>query len=430
MALKYYNSSRPTRVSNPTQAYYDDFVAISDDIFSNAPNVVYNEIQYEAHYGQRDFKPIPMVRVDSVVNYNTGIQVGDDYKIFMFTPDFPIEPFYGMKFKWGRNYWLVTNVDNLGSLVTNVEVRRCNNTLRFFDENGNKIYEPCILDQVLRFTNNNDTMTIVTGKAEQYVWCQRNSRTVKIKPNDRFLFGVPEQRIGFRLYAGGLGNSLNTITGDDNSPTLTQFYIEEYEINYQEDDIENGFASAERYEYSIDISENNTYFDIGTTATLNAVVYRGKEVVNKNVIWTSSDEDIISVNDKTLTAISAGEVTLYATMEDNKNVYGSINVTVLGSETEDDIYNILINPDINYVLEGETISITANLYKNGIKQDNMLTIVDVSENVPRQNYRITIKDNTFTIENKQKYLNDKVKIQCSYNNELFEVFEFTLRGLY
>ena len=430
MALKYYNSSRPTRVSNPTQAYYDDFVAISDDIFSNAPNVVYNEIQYEAHYGQRDFKPIPMVRVDSVVNYNTGIQVGDDYKIFMFTPDFPIEPFYGMKFKWGRNYWLVTNVDNLGSLVTNVEVRRCNNTLRFFDENGNKIYEPCILDQVLRFTNNNDTMTIVTGKAEQYVWCQRNSRTVKIKPNDRFLFGVPEQRIGFRLCAGGLGNSLNTITGDDNSPTLTQFYIEEYEINYQEDDIENGFASAERYEYSIDISENNTYFDIGTTATLNAVVYRGKEVVNKNVIWTSSDEDIISVNDKTLTAISAGEVTLYATMEDNKNVYGSINVTVLGSETEDDIYNILINPDINYVLEGETISITANLYKNGIKQDNMLTIVDVSENVPRQNYRITIKDNTFTIENKQKYLKDKVKIQCSYNNELFEVFEFTLRGLY
>ena len=153
-------------------------------------------------------------------------------------------------------------------------------------------------------------------------------------------------------------------------------------------------------------------------------------MVNKNVIWTSSDEDIISVNDKTLTAISAGEVTLYATMEDNKNVYGSINVTVLGSETEDDIYNILINPDINCVLEGETIYITANLYKNGIKQDNMLTIVDVSENVPRQNYRITIKDNTFTIENKQKYLKDKVKIQCSYNNELFEVFEFTLRGLY
>ncbi len=429
MALKYYNATQSTRITNPTQAYYNDFVAISDQTFDNAPNVKYNEIQYEVHYGKRDFKPIPMVRVEPIVNYNTGIQVGDDYQTFIFTPDFP-EPYYGMKFKWGRNYYLVVNVDSGSGLSTSAEVRRCNNTLRFFDDNGNRIYEPCILDQTLRFTNNNDTMTIVTGKGEQYVWCQRNSRTVKIKPNDRFLFGVPEQRIGFRLYVGGLGNSLNTITGDDHSPTLTQFYMEEYEINYQEDDIENGFASVERYEYSIDISENNTYYDIGATATLNAVIYRGKEVVDKNVIWASSDEDIISINDGVLTALSAGEVTLYATMEDNKNIYGSINITVLDSESEEDIYNILITPDINYVLEGETISITANLYKNGIKQDDILTIVDVSENVPRQNYRLTIDNNTFTIENKQKFLKNKVKVQCSYNNELYETFEFTLRGLY
>ena len=41
-----------------------------------------------------------------------------------------------MKFKWGRNYYLVTNVDGGAGLVTTAEVRRCNNTLRFFDENG------------------------------------------------------------------------------------------------------------------------------------------------------------------------------------------------------------------------------------------------------------------------------------------------------
>lgn len=428
MALKYYNATQSTRVINPTKTYYDDFVAISEQTFDNAPNVKYNEIQYEVHYGQRDFKPIPMVRVEPVVSYNTGIQVGDDYQVFIFTPDFP-EPYYGMKFKWGRNYYLVTNVDKGSGLSTSAEVRRCNNTLRFFDENGNKIYEPCILDQVLRFTNNNDTMTIVTGKAEQYVWCQRNSRTVRIKPNDRFLFGVPEQRIGFRLYAGGLGNSLNTITGDDHSPTLTQFYIEEYEINYQEDDIENGFASAERYEYSIDISENNTYFDIGSTAVLNAVVYRGKEVVNKEVIWTSSDDEILSITDNTLTTISAGEVTLYATMKDNKDVYGSISVTVLDSESEDDVYKILINPDINYVLERETISITACLYKNGIAQDDLLTIVDVSENVPKQNYKLTVEGNTFTIVNKEKFLRSDIKIQCSYNDELYEIFELDRKSV-
>ena len=36
----------------------------------------------------------------------------------------------------------------------------------------------------------------------------------------------------------------------------------------------------------------------------------------------------------------------------------------------------------------------------------------------------------YEIVTNSDYLKDKVKIQCSYNNELFEVFEFTLRGLY
>lgn len=427
MAMKYYNATQAFRTTNPTKAYRDDFVAISEQTFDNAPNVKYNEIEYEVHYGKRDFKSIPMVRVEPVVNYNTGIQVGDDYQVFIFTPDFP-EPYYGMKFKWGRNYYLVINVDKGSGLSTSAEVRRCNNTLRFFDENGNKIYEPCILDQVLRFTNNNDTMTIVTGKAEQYIWCQRNSRTIKIKPNDRFLFGVPEQRIGFRVYAGGFGNSLNTITGDDNSPTLTQFYVEEYEMNYQTDDIENGFANAERFEYSIDISENNTYFDVGATAELNATVYRGKEVVDEKIHWCSSNDEIVSIEDNKLTALAPGEVTLSAIMVDNKHIFGSITVTVLESSAEPN-YDILINPDINYVLENEEIAITATVYKNGIAQDYPIEIVDISEEVPRNNYKIMVQGNTFTIINKKKFLSNPIKIRCSYN-DVFKEFEFTLRGLY
>lgn len=427
MAMKYYNASQAFRTTNPTQAYYDDFVAISDQTFDNAPNVKYNEIQYEAHYGQRDFKPIPMVRVEPVVNYNTGIQVGDDFQVFIFTPDFP-KPYYGMKFKWGKNYYLVINVDKGSGLSTSAEVRRCNNTLRFFDENGNKIYEPCILDQVLRFTNNNDTMTIVTGKAEQYIWCQRNSRTVKIKPNDRFLFGVPEQRIGFRIYAGGFGNSLNTITGDDNSPTITQFYVEEYEMNYQTDDIENGFANANRFEYSIDLSENNTYFDVGVTSTLSATIYQGDTIVDEKVLWKSSNEEIATIEDGILTTLTPGEVTLYARMADNQHIYGSINITVLDDSTEAK-YDILINPDINYVLEKEELAVTATLYKNGIAQDVALQIVDVSEGVPKDNYKIIVNDNTFTIINKKKYLSKPIKIRCSYN-DIEKIFDFTLRGLY
>ena len=44
MAMKYYNATQAFRTTNPTKAYRDDFVAISEQTFDNAPNVKYNEI--------------------------------------------------------------------------------------------------------------------------------------------------------------------------------------------------------------------------------------------------------------------------------------------------------------------------------------------------------------------------------------------------
>ncbi len=371
-----------------------------------------------------------MVRIDPVVNYNTGIQVGADYKVFIFPPSFPVEPYYGMKFKWGRNYYLVTNVDGKPGFSNSAEVRRCNNVLRFFDKNGNKIYEPCILDQVLRFTNNNDTMTVVTGKAELYVWCQRNKRTLTLKPNDRILFGHKGQRVGFRLYASGFGNYINTVTGDDSSPSLTQFYIEEYEMNKELDDLENGFANAGKYEYSIDISENSTVFDVGTEYVLNATVYKGKDLANEKVIWRSEDNKIVSIKDNKLTALKEGTVKVYAIMRDNKCVYGSLNIVVQNEGASATTrYDILIKPDINYVLERETLTVNVYLYKNGIRQDDEIEVKDVSVDVPRCNYILQPGTNSFTITNKKKYMDKPLRVQCSAK-DIVKVFDFTLRGLY
>ena len=161
---------------------------------------------------------------------------------------------------------------------------------------------------------------------------------------------------------------------------------------------------------------------------MNATVYRGKEVVDEKIHWCSSNDEIVSIEDNKLTALAPGEVALSAIMVDNKHVFGSITVTVLESSAEPN-YDILINPDINYVLENEEITITATVYKNGIAQDYPIEIVDISEEVPRNNYKIMVQGNTFTIVNKKKFLSNPIKIRCSYN-DIFKEFEFTLRGLY
>ena len=160
MSLKYYDAANSIRQPNPKASYYADYDAIVDFSFENAPNVVYDEIEYEETYGKNDFVKIGRVRVDTILEYNTGIILGDDYKNFIFPPEFKVKPFYGMKFRWQNSYWLVINTNSYASITNSAEVRRCNNVLRFFDNNGDKVYEPCIMDYTLRFANNEDTKTI------------------------------------------------------------------------------------------------------------------------------------------------------------------------------------------------------------------------------------------------------------------------------
>ena len=339
MSLKYYNATDKIRQPNPKASYYADYAAMMDFGFDNAPNVVYDEVEYEQTYGENDFVKLDKVRVDTILDYNTGIILGDDYKNFVFAPDFPIQPYYGMKFRWKDSYWLVINTNSYASVATSAEVRRCNNVLRFFDNNGERIYEPCILDYTLRFANNEDTMTITVGNGEQKVWCQRNKRTAQIKANDRFLFGTPEQRVAFRLYGGGTKNYLNGITLDDNSPTITEFYLDHYELNPLFDDLENGFADAYLNEVTIKINNLSSSLSIGESDVLEASVYKGNiEITDADIIWSTSDNNILDIVDNVVTAKSVGSATITASIKDLAGVMR--NVYNLPTDIEQKTYEL------------------------------------------------------------------------------------------
>ena len=56
--LKYYDAAKDMRQPNPKASYYADYNAMLDLGFDNAPNVVYDEIEYEQTYGENDFAKI------------------------------------------------------------------------------------------------------------------------------------------------------------------------------------------------------------------------------------------------------------------------------------------------------------------------------------------------------------------------------------
>lgn len=429
MALKYYDAAAKIRQPNPKASYYADYAAMMDLGFENAPNVVYDEIEYEVTYGEEDFATIPRVRVDTILNYNTGIILGDDYKTFVFAPEFDVQPYYGMKFRWQGSYWLVINTNSYASMPVSAEVRRCNNVLRFFNEKGERIYEPCIMDYTLRFANNEDTMIIAVGNGEQKVWCQRNSRTQLIQPNERFLFGTPEQRVAFRLYAGGVKNYLNGVTMDDSSPTITEFYVDHYEINPLFDDLENGFANAYLNEVTISLEETELKMNIGDKDILNAIVKRGKEeLTDINIEWSSSDDNIVSVFNGTVIANSLGEATITATISDT-NISTTMQVSVVEEEISD-VYELLVTPNKDYVLQGTSETFVVDLYKNGEKQSDVVTFADLSTDIPVGKYVITSDEpNTFTLTNKSMYMNAPVIVRCVSGTYELTLY-IKLRGLY
>ena len=427
--LPFYDAYSSIRNSTPKESYYQDFLAIAQQTFDNADNVFYNEIQVEETYGSNTFQPINMVRVDSVINFTTGIALGDDYKTFIFMPDYP-KPYYGQKYKWNNDYWLVVNTNNDGSLSVSAEMRRCNNVLRFFDENGNKIYEPCIMDYELRFTNNNETPPITIGNKEQKIWCQKNARTESIKPNDKFLFGTPNQRVAIRVYAGGIKNFLNDTTEDDNSPSLTEFYLEDYQISEELDDLVNGFANAYVNNFSVQLNSDETQYNTNIDSQLTATVYKNGNAINVPVVWSSSDETVATVDSTGLVhTISEGQTTISVGMKDNTTISDSVTITVSNAVTPDS-YEIRIMPNIDYILQDNSTTFTCYLYKNGIQQTDAFTFKDVSVGVPKSNYIINvINENTFSVTNNQKYLNAPVIVECT-SGDYSTNYTITLRGLY
>lgn len=428
-SLKFFDAFMKTAPTTPKQGYKEETQAIFTNFMENAPNIFY-DVEMESAYGNADFQKITAgVRVDGVVTFNTGLHDADNWKVFIFYPDFET-PELGRKFRWKGSDWIVTSTSNLESQVISVEVRRCNNVLRWIDDYGKYIEEPCVMDVVLRFTKNDNTSIVTTGHNEQKIWCQKNERTNKIKANQRFLFGTKDNRVCVKLYGGGTKNFMNTLTYDDNSPSVTEFYLENYQINYELDDLEKGIANAYANNFSISITNISNQYIVGATSQLKAEIKKNDMIINSEVIWKTSNNKIAEISDSgMLILLSAGKVNISACMADNNEIISINEIEVVTNPTVDS-YEIVILPNDKYLLEKSTQTYTCNLYKNGELQLDNFVFTNITTKVPRTNYIFSIIDgNNFTIENKKMYLESPVTIKCT-SGENIKNYSVTLKGIF
>ena len=99
-------------------------------------------------------------------------------------------------------------------------------------------------------------------------------------------------------------------------------------------------------------------------------------------------------------------------------------------EEVDDVYELLVSPDKDYVLQGVSETFVVDLYKNGVKQPDVVTFADLSTGIPVGKYTITSDvQNTFTLTNKGMYMGAPVIVRCVSGSHELTLY-IKLRGLY
>ena len=196
------------------------------------------EIEVEYETGTMEFEPI-VCRVCHAIEPKTGLQRGDDFKELKFF-DLNYPKGIGTRYRFDNSIWIACNTDNTKYVTKSNVIRRCNNVLKYIDNSGNIIEEPCIIEYAMKYSNiyYNDYVDIPQGTL--VVIAQNNQNVKNILINDRFIFDSQVYKIKAK------NDFLRENTFERNGAALVRFEVN-LDVTAPDDDFELGIASMNKY---------------------------------------------------------------------------------------------------------------------------------------------------------------------------------------
>ena len=184
-------------------------------------------------------------------------------------------------------------------------------------------------------------------------------------------------------------------------------------INPQEDDVVNGIANSFSNQYSISLNHSSIEGLVGGTLDLDATVTLKDIIVSRNLTWKSDDESVVTVDGTGMvTFVSDGSATITCHIQNNPSVFDTCSVIV--SSTPTDTYQVVYTPEINRIVEGDSVIWNFYLYKNGIIQGNTFTFTLTPNTVPLDHYvYLPIDGNSLAIQNMKMYLDDHMTLNAT-----------------
>jgi hypothetical protein len=405
-----YTQIQSSLVKQPKETYIEDFAERLKTGFENSSD--WFTIQEETSLGSEEYQDVD-ARINYVIAAETGEKMSDDFKMLWFR-DTSHTVRLGTMFYFNDNYWLTINTEKIKSLTTAVTVKRCNNTLRWMDEKGGIYNVPCTMaDPLVRenrdYATTGSAVVNVSGVIE--VMVQFNEKTNKIKANQRFLFGNPDNWYCYKIFGAGVNNINLMKTEDFYSSGLIRYSMGGWQLNEDTDDLINGICDVYQNFYSLQVSPSSLLVNIGEQVNLSYSITNNGRYETGDVVWESSNPSAVEVVAGLIRPKQLGLSTITASLKNNESVHVEIPVEVVIEPSIN--WEIRISPKDNYVLEGTRKIFTTNLYLNNADSHSPFTYSIVSGGVPVSNYVFTaITSNTFSIDNIEKYLGEYLVIRC------------------
>ena len=182
---------------------------------------------------------------------------------------------------------------------------------------------------------------------KEYLWVgETGNVTVNVLPED-----TTDKRVSFKSSDESVAvvdeNGVVTAIGAG-TVTITAKTVDSRAVDFVQ-------LEVRKQVEGIEISESEKTVSVDDVFTLTANVLPA-EAYNKDVIWTSSDEEVIKVEDGTVTALKTGEAVITVKSAENEEIKAECKVTVIRMAQ-----SIELSFDKEYLWVGETGNVTVNV---------------------------------------------------------------------
>lgn len=307
------------------------------------------------------------------------------------------------------------------SQVADSKLVRCNNYLKWINEDGVIVKEPCFVGYELTSTNNQIAKSGTVENRRLVVMIQGNEETNKIIPNQRFILN---HKSAFKI------TQINSFMMDDintEEVPLLELFIEWTSI-LPSDDLENNLADINYNDYKISFDIDNIVAPNGYKGVINTTVTRQDNIIQSDIVWESSNDNVITVdNDGNYEIVGqvGDTATLTCHLNGDDNIYSQLSVEVIA--TQQDNYTLVVSPIINSISQLDTQDFDCGVYKNGVLDST--EIVTCTPSWTDDNYyTLTNIDNVYSLTN-NKRSNNALTLTFSANNCEDVVMTIKLKGL-